>query len=283
MASFADRLAPRFFCLWLCVFCLMVWLPMNAHGSTLDAIAERGTLRVGVSLFAPWTFEQPDGSLTGFEIDVANDIARVLEVRTDFRVYPWEQIIPALEAGEIDFIAGGMAITPERARRVLFSLPYTSGGTALVTHTEATANLKELAELDRKEASVAIVSQTLAAAVAERFFSEAGLKVYEQAEEAEQALVKGEVMAYVTSVPEAQFLSLRYPQAVDLPLSRPLTESMAGMAVRKGEHDWLNFLNAWVVAREADGWLGTTQRYWFRSLEWHSRLQQSIQDAGSAQ
>jgi polar amino acid transport system substrate-binding protein len=38
--------------------------------------------------------------------------------------------------------------------------------------------------------------------------------------------------------------------------------------VTKGDPDFLAFLNAWIVAREADTWLPTLHRHWFRTLEW---------------
>jgi len=36
----------------------------------------------------------------------------------------------------------------------------------------------------------------------------------------------------------------------------------------KGEQEFLNFLNAWVVARQTDKWLGTTRDYWFKTIDW---------------
>ena len=56
--------------------------------------------------------------------------------------------------------------------------------------------------------------------------------------------------------------------AIDLPLNDPLVGWAEALAVRKGEQDLLNFLNAWVTARKADRWLNTTRDYWFESLDW---------------
>jgi polar amino acid transport system substrate-binding protein len=44
--------------------------------------------------------------------------------------------------------------------------------------------------------------------------------------------------------------------------------SSEALAVRKGEQEFLNFLNAWVVARKTDKWLGATREYWFNTIEW---------------
>ena len=56
--------------------------------------------------------------------------------------------------------------------------------------------------------------------------------------------------------------------AIDLPLSDPLVGWAEALAVQKGEQELLNFLNAWVTARQADRWLDTTRDYWFSTLEW---------------
>ena len=56
--------------------------------------------------------------------------------------------------------------------------------------------------------------------------------------------------------------------AIDLPLNDPLVGWAEALAVKKGEQELLNFLNAWVTARKADRWLTTTRDYWFESLEW---------------
>jgi len=50
------------------------------------------------------------GELIGFEIEVATKVADDMGVKPEFKVYIWEDIIPALQKGEIDVIADGMAI-----------------------------------------------------------------------------------------------------------------------------------------------------------------------------
>ncbi len=47
--------------------------------------------------------------------------------------YNWEKLIPALKEGQIDIIIAGMAITPQRALKVNFSLPYATSGISLAT------------------------------------------------------------------------------------------------------------------------------------------------------
>ena len=65
-----------------------------------------------------------------------------------------------------------------------------------------------------------------------------------------------------------RFLVLKHPTKLDLPIDEPLLASSEGLAVRKGEQQLLNFLDAWVTARRSDQWLQTTRDYWFGTLDW---------------
>jgi polar amino acid transport system substrate-binding protein len=51
-------------------------------------------------------------------------------------------------------------------------------------------------------------------------------------------------------------------------LNDPIVGWAEALAVQKGEHELLNFLNAWVTARKADRWLDVTREYWFESPDW---------------
>jgi ABC-type amino acid transport substrate-binding protein len=81
-------------------------LSWGVDADTLKNILDSGTLRVGVSLFTPWTMKNEFGQLSGLEIDVANKLAEDIGVKPKFNIYQWDQIIAALIKREIDVIAG---------------------------------------------------------------------------------------------------------------------------------------------------------------------------------
>ena len=96
------------------------------------------------------------------------------------------------------------------------------------------------------------------------------MREYPNADDAGRSVVGGRTHALVTSMPEARFIVLQNPDKLDLPLAEPLIASKEGLAVRRGEQELLNFLNAWITARDADEWLPSTHTYWFNTLEWTS-------------
>ena len=247
---------------------LLMFLSVEVKADTLDDIIERGTLRVGVSLFEPWTMQDKSGKLTGYEIDVSKKVALDLGVKPEFIVYKWEDIIPALKKGEIDIIAGGMAITPTRALKINFSNPYADSGISLATNTEMTHDIKSLKELNQKDIIISGVSGSISYELATRLFKKANVKAFKTSEEARNAVVSGEAHAYVATSPQPKFLALKYPQKIDIPMTKSLISYKAGFGINKGEQEWLNFLNAWITARTADKWLSATHKHWFGSLGW---------------
>jgi polar amino acid transport system substrate-binding protein len=244
--------------------------PANAR--PLQEVLKTGTLRVGVTLFAPWAARGTDGELLGFEIDVARQLAADMRVKVEVLTYDVERLVPALEAGEIDVIAAGLTITPERALHVNFSQPYAESGIGLATHSASTAAVDDIDALNAPQYTIAAVEGAVAAQLARRLWPQARLEIFDSMAAASEALTEGAVHAYLEDEPVPTFLALENPTLIDLPIGRPLLSSRAGFAVNKGDPDFVTFLNAWITAHEADTWLPTTASYWFESLDWRGRL-----------
>jgi polar amino acid transport system substrate-binding protein len=236
--------------------------------SSFNKIRERGILRIGVSPFTPWVFKGKGGKLVGFEIDVAKKLSKDMGVTPKFTSYDWEKLIPALNKGEIDIIIAGMAITPPRALKVNFSLPYATSGISLATNIERTKHIKSVEELNNKTIKIGVISATVSEGLAKRIFNKAMVVAFKKSNAAEEAIVNGKIHAYLEAKPIPRFIALDHPSKVDVPLSEPLLSTKAGFAINKGDADFLNFLNSWIVAREADTWLPSTHDYWFKSLQW---------------
>lgn len=247
---------------------LILVLPALADADVLDDILDRRTIRVGVAEFVPWTIKTKSGELIGFEVDVARKIASDMGVKPVITVYDFEKLIPAVQQGEIDVIAGGMAITPRRALQVNFSQPLANSGISIATNTEKTKNISSLKQLNDERMIITVVADTLAQSVTRTFFPLANVKVYPTSDLAVAELLENRAHAYVASTPEINFLALMNHRKVDVPISEPIMASSEGLAVRKGEQELLNFLNAWVVTRQTDKWLGTTYDYWFKTIDW---------------
>ena len=46
----------------------------------------------------------------------------------------------------------------------------------------------------------------------------------------------------------------------------------SALAVRKGDYDFLNYLNNWIRVRTLDGWIGSRHKYWFTTTAWFQMM-----------
>lgn len=247
---------------------LALFISPLVHADAMEDILKSGKLRIGVAEFVPWTMPAKRGGHMGHDIDVAYKIARDMGVRAEFEVYEWKDIIPALEAGEVHMIAGGIAVTPQRALRITFTDTIALSGAGMATNTHMTRDIENLEQLNHPDYVIATITNTFSEGVARSIFDKAEIHSHTNKDDAEKEILEGRAHAYISALPAVQFLAANNSDAIDLPLNEPLVGWAEAMAVRKGEQQLLNFLNAWVTAHSADHWLDTTREYWFESTDW---------------
>lgn len=243
-----------------------------AYADLLEDVLENGVIRVGVADFTPWTMKNSAGELIGSEIDVARKLASDMGVKVEFKLLDWPDLIPAAQKGDIDLISAGMSITPGRALHVNFTRPVAQAGVTLTTNTELTSDFAALTELNSPEVTIAVARDTFSHNVCRSLFDKAKIKLVSTPHEAGQEVVAGNAHAFVSGTVEAQYMALLHGDVVDIPLNEPLVGYPEAMAVRKGEQEMLNYLNAWIESRTSDKWIETTRDYWFETMDWAQEL-----------
>jgi polar amino acid transport system permease protein/polar amino acid transport system substrate-binding protein len=116
----------------------------------LKDVKQHGELRWGGDLQGgePYVFEDEKrpGILKGFEVEIADALAKQLGVRASFAQNDWSNLVPALERGDFDVILNGLEDTPERRARIRLSVPYyTYGETLTLRASSKYSSLRELA------------------------------------------------------------------------------------------------------------------------------------------
>jgi octopine/nopaline transport system substrate-binding protein len=76
--------------------------------------------------FVPWNYTKADGTLAGFEIDLAHNLCDRMHVKCTISAQSFDSMIPALIAGKYDAIIDDLAVTPKREQVIAFSVPYAS-------------------------------------------------------------------------------------------------------------------------------------------------------------
>ncbi len=252
------------------VLLLLICGSAFAGESIIETIQKEKVLRVGMSTFVPWAMKDKQGKLIGFEIDVAERLAKDMGVKIEFVPTSWSGIIPALLTGKFDVIIGGMGITPKRNLKVNFTIPYDYSGMSLVANKARAKGFSSLADFNKKDVVIAARLGTTAEQAARKYMPLATLKLFENEGQALQELHLGRVHAFVSSAPMPMFHALKYPDKLFVPVKGTFTKEPIGFALRKGDHDALNYFNNWILNMEAQGFLQEKKAYWFESKKWEN-------------
>ena len=248
--------------------------PSAATGGVVDAARERSTLRVGMSTFVPWAMRDKRGRLIGFEIDVARKLARDMGVRAEFVPTPWDGIIPALQSGAFDIVISGMSITPERAQVVDFTAPYAETGKQMAASRRLAGGYDGIADFNKPHVTIACRRGATPCDAIARLFPLAVIGYYDSDAAAFEAVADGHAHAMVSSAPLPLFWAEDDPDDVYIAFGGGyLDRGAQGFALRKGDSESLEFLNGWIAANTASGWLGERHDFWFRNRPaWRDRV-----------
>ena len=235
---------------------------------TVATIRKRGTLRVGVVANEPYVMRNASGELTGFSIDLGRQLAADLGVEVEFVVTSWTQVIADLVGNQFDVIACGLWITPQRALVVNFSTPVSIGTMSLVASKPLASAMKSRQDFNRPDVRIVVYAGSSQEGVAARLFPKATLVKIEGDADPVAPVVEGKAHALLVTTPTPQLVVDHAGDRLFLPLQDPLQTTNAALGVRKGDVDFLNFLDSWVAFQREGGWLADRQTYWFRSTAW---------------
>jgi polar amino acid transport system substrate-binding protein len=239
---------------------------------TLVAIEKAGKLRVGVSEIVPWAMHDKDGKLVGFEIDVAKKLARDLGVEVEFYPTEIQYLISDLNAGRYDIIISGLSINAERALKVEFSAPYNSTDVTLAASAKAAMPGATLQSFDRESATVGVLEGSTAEEMTAIVLPNAKIKDYADDGVLFNDLIEGKIDAAVADSPRTEIIANLFPDKVKCICATPLATYPAAFAVRRGDMEFVNFLNSWIAARTVNKWLDNRRMYWFKTTDWEKNL-----------
>lgn len=219
-----------------------------------NAMAEDKLIIGTEGAYPPFNNLEADGSLVGFDIDIAKALCEEMKVTCEFVTQDWDGIIPALQAKKFDAIIASMSITPERAEKVDFTDKYYNTGPALAVPKDSTVT--GVADLTGKV--IGAQSSTTHANYAEKHIADAELKLYPTTDEYKLDLEGGRIDAVIDDVvvlsewvnsDAGACCKIATSLTPDIEINGP----GAGIAVRKGETELVAKFNAAIDAIRANG------------------------------
>ena len=142
------------------------------------AVTTDGVLRVATEgAYAPFNYTNADGTLGGFDVDMANAICEDMNVACEITAQDWDGIIPGLKAGKYDAIVAAMSVTPEREQQVSFTEPYFSNSLVFLAKKESDFDPSDEAQVNAH--SIAAQRSTISSQWLEKTYPKADMKLYD--------------------------------------------------------------------------------------------------------
>lgn len=234
--------------------CLLVIL-----GAGLGKVADAGEpLRVGTSAdYAPFSFREPDGALAGFDIAIARRLAADLGRSMTFEPFSWPELTTRLRAGNFDIAMSGVTVRADRALQLAFSRPYAITGAVVVIRASNRKRYVSLESLDDEKVRLGVNAGGHLERVARQRFPRAQIRAVENNRELPALLRRGEIDAAISETFEARAWADSHFVTYG-----PFTRDRKAYAVRGDDTSLLQQVNAWLAAREADGWLNRQRARW---------------------
>ena len=238
-------------------------LAVSSAAADLDAVKERGSLRVAVAPLSPFVIKGKDGALSGFEIESTSALAEHLGVVVEYVEKPFCELAEAVLSGEADMIASGYSNMPARRRLLDFSLPYHDTEYFVVVERETSRAAKTLRGLNRKDVSIAYQHGGVSGMVAHGEFPGADLQGYSSFTEILDALERGDVDGAVLFEPYLEMAKDIKEYKYRVPHEFALTRTIEAFATDKESDALHEALNAWVIKRDLDGYWDALEKKWF--------------------
>jgi len=253
------------------VLALPVWADdiELAKKSTLEDILKRGTLRVGLEAgYLPFEMANKAGETVGFDVDVAKEMAKAMGVKLEIVNIAWDGIIPALITKKFDIIMSGMTLTQERNLKINFADPYIIVGQTVLVNKKHEGKVTSYKDLNDPQFTITSKLGTTGEQAIKRLIPKATYKSFEVESEAALEVLTGKADATVYDLPFCATFMAQRGEGKLVFLDEPFTFEPLAWAVRKGDPDFINWLNNFLRQLKNDGRYERIYNKWIRSTAW---------------
>lgn len=107
--------------------------------NTLSAIQDKGEITVGImGTYAPYNFMNKEQAYDGFDVDIAKELAKRLDVEANFVAQEFSGLIPGLQKGKFDILVSQVTITEDRQKQLDFTEPYITNEVKVIVKEDNT-------------------------------------------------------------------------------------------------------------------------------------------------
>ncbi|WP_347862276.1 amino acid ABC transporter substrate-binding protein [Salimicrobium sp. PL1-032A] len=223
-------------------------------------IQEEGVLVVGTEgTYAPYTFHNEEDELTGYDVEVAKEIGKRLDLEVQFEETKWDSMFAGLNNERFDMIANQVGIKPEREEKYSFSTPYTYTSAVLVAQ-EGNDDIQSFEDLEGATSAQSLTSNY--GDIAREYGAE--IESVEGFNPAMELLANGRADATVNDrLSVLDFLNTRGENAGVEIVDREEDASESAMMFRQGNPELVEAVSGALDEMKEDGTLKEISMEWF--------------------
>jgi polar amino acid transport system substrate-binding protein len=239
----------------------------------LDRIVAKKELVVGTAAsMPPLNMTMKDGQIAGLEIDLARLIASAMGVKLTLKTMNFNDLLPALQAGQVDMVLSGMTITPARNLKVAFVGPYMVTGKSILTKQASVETMSEVERINKPERVLVALKGSTSQIFAEKLFPQAKLLLADDYNQAVSMVREDKAQAMVADMAICQLSVFRYPEAGLVALGKPISYEPLGIAIPGNDPLLINLLQNFLNTVEKDGTMEMMVNRWFKDSWWVGKL-----------
>lgn len=230
----------------------------TAMADRFQEILSKGVIRIGVPLdVPPFGSQNVNRQAEGFDVDMANMVAKALGVKLEMTQITGANRLPFLLTDKVDVVISVMGATPERAKQIMFTAPYAN--TSLAVYGPKNITVKSAADLGTyKVAAAKGTTQELALSTAN---PKANMMRTEDDATAAAAYLSGQAQLFSTNSIVAIDLAKKNP-GKEFDLKFNIRNSPAHMGVKMGEHTLARWLDTFIFFNTQNTELDKLHQKW---------------------
>ncbi|MGE7924844.1 substrate-binding periplasmic protein [Viridibacillus arvi] len=224
------------------------------NNNTLSAIQEKGEMTVGImGTYAPYNFMNKDKEYTGFDVDIAKELAKRLDVKAKFVAQDFSGLIPGLQKGKYDALLSQVTITPDREKQVDFTAPYITNDVKVIVKEDNTS-IKSVEDFKGKKIGVGLGTNDEAFLRNELMPKVGDFKIntYDDVITTLKDLDAGRVDATINNVYALKPIIEKNGFKVKA-VGEPIKSDQAAVAVKKGNKELVEAMNKALADMKKDG------------------------------
>jgi len=219
-------------------------------------------LRVAVAPYYPPIVFEEEGRVVGLEADFAAAVAARLGRPLEFVRMTRQELIPAVQAGRVDIAMSGISITPERAKRVLFTEPYLHVGQLALIRIEDLGELSRPTSLRRPGVRIGTVEGSTGEAWVAQTLPNADTRAFASAEAGVRSLRARHIDVFIHDAPTVWRIGSAVGERELMGLYAPLTDEELAWAVPRKAADLKARLDEMLSTWRANGELDRVLNRW---------------------